>query len=203
MRSLGFSPRLPWKRAFILPVLLASGCNGQPQVNVAEEARQAQQNVIEEARRAQAEAQGHCIETAFNNTFSGHSTFAQQNLRDCPADFVAQFVATGSATDLLVSAESELSAHLAREDAARQESAVVTISDLANGKLSGSTPWIDWESRKRELETVASQRRREYGEAKATLLTIAARYGVTTGDANANATADGAAGNANTTASTM
>lgn len=118
--------------------------------------------------------------TAFANTSDVDlaAAFAAQGHDGCPTDFMQQFSATGSAFQLVLAAQNELQAHLAKEADAQAASAASTLGDVWNGQPSGKTPLADWQARKAKLEEQLSDQRTAYQKAKANLIAIAARYDV-------------------------
>lgn len=118
--------------------------------------------------------------TAFANTSDADlaTAFSAQGHDGCPADFMQQFSATGSAFQLALAAQNELQAHLAKEREAQTASATSTLGDVWNGQPSGKTPLADWQARKSKLEEQLSDQRTAYQKAKADLIAIAAGYDV-------------------------
>ncbi|MES1985882.1 MAG: hypothetical protein V4461_13105 [Pseudomonadota bacterium] len=164
--------------AFLAATLLTAGCNS-PSTAPAEAPNNAVDNA-EEARLVEANCIGTAMQATVFSNLAGTDlagAFAAQGHENCPADFRQQFTVAGEAMRRVVEAQSELNAHLQREDDATRRSSVNTANDLWDGRTSGKRPYEEWMERKAGLEEALSNTKSTYGEARSTLVAIAARYG--------------------------
>lgn len=147
------------------------GCQGhQPASADATEAG------VSETSEADTEA---CVSAALQNTvFSNKASselaasFSGQKPEGCPQDFLQQLQATGNAMHAVVQAQDAIKAHNQSKDAAYRAGVVATVND------STEHPIEDWHKRDAALSEDISVKNGAYEEARATLIAIAGRHGV-------------------------
>jgi hypothetical protein len=172
-----------WLGGRIAPVIALSalaGCGAQPQPPAVENTAAFDQDVERDAHRR-------CIVAATNATITHRPALSdealsnalkRQDLGGCPDDFIAKFTAVGNLLVMVGTAQNELSAHLGREDEARQDAATATASEAWDGIASGEKPLVKWQARRTELQGLVSERQQHFEQVKAELLTIAGKYGL-------------------------
>lgn len=174
-----------------LAVLALGGCdNGAKEAQEAA-ARQAQAEMQAEAEaqaRAAAllKAQQACITGAMNNSvlssLTGEAFFAsfeQQNLTNCPADFIEKFVALGNSVQRYGSTIGDLSIHEKGRDAAVADGIWVTLRDSYQGTTSDDSPMTDWMMENNDLKQREAALRREAEDNLAAVKVTMVHYGVT------------------------